>query len=85
MNKIEQNFAEYEKLEKENKIMESQLPLIDTIKSEENDMLQKLNSTKTEYEQSKEDINLFEQKLIDISNNITEQEQKLNIFEKKFY
>ena len=81
LNKIEQNFAEYEKLEKENKIMESQLPLIDTIKSEENEMLQKLNSTKTEYEQSKEDINLFNQNLIDISNNITEQEQKLNLLE----
>ena len=81
LNKIEQNFAEYEKLEKENKIMESQLPSIDIIKAEENDMLQKLNNAKAEYEQSNEDINLFKQKLIDISNKITEQENKLKLLD----
>ena len=81
LNKIEQNFAEYEKLEKENKIMESQLPSIDIIKAEENNMLQKLNNTKNEYEQSNEDINLFKQKLIDISNKITEQENKLKLLD----
>ena len=81
LNKIEQNFAEYEKLEKENKIMESQLPSIDIIKAEENDMLQKLNNVKAEYEQSNEDINLFKQKLIDISNKITEQENKLKLLD----
>ena len=81
LNKIEQNFAEYEKLEKENKIMESQLPSIDIIKAEENDILQKLNNVKAEYEQSNEDINLFKQKLIDISNKITEQENKLKLLD----
>ena len=81
LNKIEQNFAEYEKLEKENKIMESQLPSIDIIKAEENDMLQKLNNVKAEYEQSNEDINLFKQKLIDISYKITEQENKLKLLD----
>ena len=81
LNKIEQNFAEYEKLEKENKIMESQLPSIDIIKAEENDILQKLNNAKAEYEQSNEDINLFKQKLIDISNKITEQENKLKLLD----
>ena len=81
LNKIEQNFAEYEKLEKENKIMESQLPSIDIIKAEENDILQKLNNVKAEYEQSNEDINLFKQKLIDISNKITEQEYKLKLLD----
>ena len=81
LNKIEQNFAEYEKLEKENKIMESQLPSIDIIKAEENDILQKLNDVKAEYGQSNEDINLFKQKLIDISNKITEQENKLKLLD----
>ena len=77
LNKIEKNFAEYEQLEKENRQLESQLPNIDTIKSEENEMLQKLNFIKEEYDKSNEEINLFNQKLIDITNDISQKEKNI--------
>ena len=77
LNKIEKNFAEYEQLEKENKQLESQLPVIDTIKTEENQIIKKLNLVKEEYEKSKEEIKLFNQKLVEIQNATKEQEKKL--------
>jgi len=77
LDKIEKNFAEYEQLEKENKQLESQLPNIDSIKSEENEINQKLNLTKGEYDNINEEINSFEQKLLNIQNNIIQQENQL--------
>ena len=77
LNKIEKNFAEYEQLEKENKQLESQLPVIDTIKTEENQIIKKLNLVKEEYEKSKEEIKLFNQKLVEMQNATKEQEKKL--------
>ena len=77
LDKIEKNFAEYEQLEKENKQLESQLPNIDSIKSEENEINQKLNLTKGEYDNIIEEINSFEQKLLNIQNNIIQQENQL--------
>ena len=77
LNKIEKNFAEYEQLEKENRQLESQLPNIDTIKSEENEILQKLNYIKEEYDKSNEEIKLFNQKLIDITNDISKKEKMI--------
>ena len=77
LNKIEKNFAEYEQLEKENKQLESQLPVIDTIKTEENQIIKKLNLVKEEYEKSKEEIKLFNQKLVEMQNTTKEQEKKL--------
>ena len=74
---VEKNFAEYEQLEKENKQLESQLPNIDGIKSEENDINQKLNFTKEEYDKINEEINTFNQKLINIQENILQQESQL--------
>ena len=77
LNKIEKNFAEYEQLEKENKQLESQLPVIDTIKTEENQIIKKLNLVKEEYEKSNEEIKLFNQKLVEMQNATKEQEKKL--------
>ena len=77
LNKIEKNFAEYEQLEKENKQLESQLPVIDTIKTEENQIIKKLNLVKEEYEKSNEEIKLFNQKLVEMQNAAKEQEKKL--------
>ena len=77
LNKIEKNFAEYEQLEKENKQLESQLPVIDTIKTEENQIIKKLNTVKEEYEKSNEEIKLFNQKLVEMQNATKEQEKKL--------
>ena len=77
LDKIEKNFAEYEQLEKQNKQLESQLPNIDSIKSEENEINQKLNLTKGEYDNIIEEINSFEQKLLNIQNNIIQQENQL--------
>ena len=77
LNKIEKNFAEYEQLEKENKQLESQLPVIDTIKTEENQIIKKLNLVKEEYEKSKEEIKIFNQKLVEMQNATKEQEKKL--------
>ena len=77
LNKIEKNFAEYEQLEKENKQLESQLPVIDTIKTEENQIIKKLNLVKEEYEKSKEEIKLFNQKLVEMQNATKVQEKKL--------
>ena len=77
LNKIEKNFAEYEQLDKENKQLESQLPVIDTIKTEENQIIKKLNLVKEEYEKSKEEIKIFNQKLVEMQNATKEQEKKL--------
>ena len=56
MNKIEKNFAEYEQLEKENKNLENQLPVIDTIKAQENEIMQKYNMIRDEYNKTNEEI-----------------------------
>ena len=77
LNKIEKNFAEYEQLEKENKQLESQLPVIDTIKTEENQIIKKLNLVKEEYEKNNEEIKIFNQKLVEMQNATKEQEKKL--------
>jgi len=76
INKFDQKVAEYEQSEKENKELESQLPNIDSIKFEENEVNQKLNMTKEEYDKTNEEINLFNQNLVNIQNNIIEQEKK---------
>ena len=77
INKFDQKVAEYEQSEKENKELESQLPNIDSIKSQENEVNQKLNMTKEEYDKTNEEINLFNQNLVNIQNDIIEQEKKL--------
>ena len=82
LNKIEQNFAEYEQLEKENKQLESQLPNIDIIKGEENEKNQKLNLTKEEYDKTNEEINTFNQRLVEIQDNIINKEKQLEEIDK---
>ena len=77
LNKIEKNFAEYEELDKENKNLESQLPNIDNIKSQENEVNQKLNLVKEEYNKTNEEIDVFNQKLVNIQDNINKQEKNL--------
>ena len=77
LNKIEKNFSEYEELDKENKNLESQLPNIDNIKSQENEVNQKLNLVKEEYNKTNEEINVFNQKLVNIQDNINKQEKNL--------
>ena len=77
INKFDQKVAEYEQSEKENKELESQLPNIDNIKFQENEVNQKLNITKEEYDKTNEDINLFNQNLVNIQKDIIEQEKKL--------
>ena len=77
INKFDQKVAEYEQSEKENKELESQLPNIDSIKFQENEVNQKLNITKEEYDKTNEDINLFNQNLVNIQKDIIEQEKKL--------
>ena len=77
INKFDQKVAEYEQSEKENKELESQLPNIDNIKFQENEVSQKLNMTKEEYDKTNEDINLFNQNLVNIQKDIFEQEKKL--------
>jgi len=81
LNKIEKNFAEYEQLEKENKNLENQLPVIDTIKAQENEIMQKYNMIRDEYNKTNEEIKNYNQKLIEMQNTITEQEKRLNILD----
>ena len=77
INKFDQKVAEYEQSEKENKELESQLPNIDNIKFQENEVSQKLNMTKEEYDKTNEDINLLNQNLVNIQKDIIEQGKKL--------
>ena len=81
LNKIEKNFADYEQLEKENKELENQLPVIDSIKSQEIEIMQKYNIINEEYNKTKEEINLFNQKLIDTKKSISEHENKLTVLD----
>ena len=81
LNKIEKNFADYEQLEKENKELENQLPVIDSIKSQEIEIMQKYNIINEEYNKTKEEINLFNQKLIDMKKSISEHENKLIVLD----
>ena len=81
LNKIEKNFAEYEQLEKENKELENQLPVIDTIKSQEMEIMQKYKILNEEYNKTKEEISTFNKKLKDIKNNITVKEKKFTVIE----
>ena len=81
LNKIEKNFADYEQLEKENKELENQLPVIDSIKSQEIEIMQKYNIINEEYNKTKEEINLFNQKLIDMKKSISEHENKLTVLD----
>ena len=81
LNKIEKNFAEYEQLEKENKDLEIQLPVIDTIKAQENDVMQRYNMINNEYNKTNEEINMYKNKLIELQNNIKEQEKQLIILD----
>jgi len=81
LNKIEKNFADYEQLEKENKELENQLPVIDSIKSQEIEIMQKYNIINEEYNKTKEEINLFNQKLIDVKKSISEHENTITVLD----
>ena len=81
LNKIEKNFAEYEQLEKENKELENKLPVIDAIKAQENEIMQKYNLIKDEYNKTNDEINLFNQKILDMQNTITQQEKNLIVID----
>ena len=81
LNKIEKNFADYEQLEKENKELENQLPVIDSIKSQEIEIMQKYNIINEEYNKTKEEINLFNQKLIDMKKSISEHENTITVLD----
>ena len=81
LNLIEKNFIEYEQLEKENKQLEIQLPVIDEIKSQENEIMQKYNFLQDEYNKTNEEIKMFNQKLVEMKNNIKEQEKKLTVLD----
>ena len=81
LNKIEKNFAEYEQLEKENRDLENKLPVIDTIKSQEMQMMQKYNMVKEEYNKTNEEVNMFNNKLIDMQNLVKDQEKKLIVLD----
>ena len=77
LNKIEKNFALLEQLEKENRELESQLPVIDTIKSQEMELMQKYNLVKDEYNKTNDEINMFNNKLNETQKLIKDQEKNL--------
>ena len=77
LNKIEKNFAEYEQLEKENRELENKLPVIDSIKAQENSLMQKYEMIKDEYNKTNDEINMFNIKINEMKNTIKEQENKL--------
>ena len=81
LNKIEKNFALLEQLEKENRDLESQLPVIDTIKSQEMELMQKYNLVKDEYNKTNEEINMFNNKLIETQKLMKDQEKNLTILD----
>ena len=74
-------YAQFEKLEKENKELEMQLPNIDIIKNKEVEMAQKYNLINDEYIKGNNEINACNKKLNDLNNIISEQEKKLNLLD----
>ena len=81
LNKIEKNFALLEQLEKENRELESQLPVIDNIKSQEMELMQKYNLVKDEYNKTNDEINMFNNKLNETQKLIKDQEKNLIILD----
>ena len=81
LNKIEKNFALLEQLEKENRELESQLPVIDNIKSQEMELMQKYNLIKDEYNKTNDEINMFNNKLNETQKLIKDQEKNLTILD----
>jgi hypothetical protein len=81
LSKVDEVYAQFEKLEKENKDLEKQLPNIDIIKNKEVEMAQKYNLINEEYIKGNNEINLCNKKLNDLNNIISEQEKKLNLLD----
>ena len=81
LSKVDEVYAQFEKLEKENKDLEKQLPNIDIIKNKEVEMAQKYNLINDEYIKGNNEINLCNKKLNDLNNIISEQEKKLNLLD----
>ena len=81
LSKVDEVYAQFEKLEKENKELEKQLPNIDIIKNKEVEMAQKYNLINEEYIKGNNEINLCNKKLNDLNNIISEQEKKLNLLD----
>ena len=81
LSKVDEVYAKFEKLEKENKELEKQLPNIDIIKSKEVEMAQKYNIINDEYIKGNNEINICNKKLNELNNVISEQEKKLNLLD----
>jgi len=81
LSKVDEVYAQFEKLEKENKELEMQLPNIDIIKNKEVEMAQKYNLINDEYIKGNNEINACNKKLNDLNNIISEQEKKLNLLD----
>ena len=81
LSKVDEVYAQFEKLEKENKELEKQLPNIDIIKNKEVEIAQKYNLINEEYIKGNNEINLCNKKLNDLNNIISEQEKKLNLLD----
>jgi len=81
LSKVDEVYAKFEKLEKENKELEKQLPNIDIIKNKEVEMAQKYNLINDEYIKGNNEINICNKKLNELNNVISEQEKKLNLLD----
>ena len=56
----------YEQLEKENKELENKLPVIDSIKAQENTVMQKYEMIRDEYNKTNEEIKNYNQNIKEI-------------------
>jgi SMC interacting uncharacterized protein involved in chromosome segregation len=81
LSKVDEVYAQFEKLEKENKELEKQLPNIDIIKNKEVEIAQKYNLVNEEYIKGNNEINLCNKKLNDLNNVISEQQKNLNLLD----
>ena len=77
LNKVDQIYLELEKIGKKNEELENNLPNIDTIKNQENEIVQKYSTLNDEYQKYKNEINSLNKKLVDINNFISKQESDL--------
>lgn len=81
LTKVDEVYAQLEKLEKENKELEKQLPNIDIIKSKEVEFAQKYNLVNEEYIKGNNEINICNKKLNDLNSIISQQEKKLSLLD----
>ena len=81
LTKVDNMYAELEKLQKDNNDLEQKLPNIDIIKNNEIEITQKFNSLNEEYNKTNGEINEYKQKINEINNFIEEQQKKLTLLD----